>query len=227
MENKELQTRNNDKEVSIYLPSSKSEAWKFAESYCTSSFCPPAYKNKPTDVFLAMAYGDQMGINPLLAICNIAVINAKPAIYGDALIALVNAHPETEHYSDGEEKDGTAWCKITRKGRTVLRKFSIEDAKTAGLWGSNVWKKYPKRMLLMRARGFAIRDLYADVLVGLVIAEEAMDMPRERNISKEKDSQMTKVKEFYDDEPEAKEEPKPEAQKKDDSKLNELFEDGK
>jgi hypothetical protein len=159
----------------MYLPSTKSEAFKLAESFCKSAFCPAAYRGKPADVYLAMAYGSQIGLNPLLAVQNIAVVNGKPTVYGDALTAIAQGHQETESYEDGYKDDGTAFCKVTRKGRTIYREFSVEMAKRAGLWGRNTWAQYPERMLLWRARGWAIRDAFADVLMGLWSVEEAVD----------------------------------------------------
>jgi hypothetical protein len=38
-------------------------------------------------------------------------------------------------------------------------------------------------MLQMRARGFALRDAYPDVLKGLITAEEAQDFPAERDVT--------------------------------------------
>jgi hypothetical protein len=68
-----------------------------------------------------------------------------------------------------------------RKNRKpVVAKFSVEDAKRAGLWGKQgPWSAYPKRMMQMRARGFALRDAFPDVLKGLISAEEAQDYPDE------------------------------------------------
>jgi hypothetical protein len=70
-----------------------------------------------------------------------------------------------------------AVCVAKRKGRTpVTAKFSVEDAKRAGLWAKQgPWSAYPKRMLQMRARGFALRDAFPDVLKGMITAEEAID----------------------------------------------------
>ena len=70
-----------------------------------------------------------------------------------------------------------AVCVAKRKGkRPVEQRFSVDDAKKAGLWGKQgPWQNYPKRMLQMRARGFALRDAFPDALRGLVLAEEAQD----------------------------------------------------
>jgi hypothetical protein len=54
--------------------------------------------------------------------------------------------------------------------------LAVAEAKKAGLWGKGgPWTQYPRRMLQMRARGFALRDAFPDVLRGLVTAEEAAD----------------------------------------------------
>jgi len=56
----------------------------------------------------------------------------------------------------------------------------VEDAKRAGLWAKQgPWTAYPKRMMQMRARGFALRDAFPDVLKGMITAEEAQDYQEE------------------------------------------------
>jgi hypothetical protein len=122
--------------------------------------------------------GNELGLKPIQSLQNIAVINGKPCIYGDACMALVKIHPEfedvTEHF---DEELQAAVCKVKRKGQTVHTSiFSIEDAKKAGLWNrQGPWTQYPRRMLQMRARGFALRDAFPDALQGLILAEEAQD----------------------------------------------------
>jgi hypothetical protein len=119
------------------------------------------------------------------ALQNIAVINGKPSVYGDAAMALVQASPVCEDVEEFFENEGSpnpiAVCIAKRKGRKpVTVKFSVEDAKRAGLWGKQgPWSAYPKRMMQMRARGFALRDAFPDVLKGMITAEEAQDYPDE------------------------------------------------
>jgi hypothetical protein len=119
------------------------------------------------------------------ALQNIAVINGKPSVYGDAMMALVQASAVCEDVEEFFEGEGTpnpvAVCIAKRKNRKpVVAKFSVEDAKRAGLWGKQgPWSAYPKRMMQMRARGFALRDAFPDVLKGLISVEEAQDYPDE------------------------------------------------
>jgi hypothetical protein len=90
------------------------------------------------------------------------------------------AHPAFESIHE-EVVNGVATCTVVRKGMPpVVRKFSIDDAKKAGLWGkAGPWTQYPDRMLQMRPRGFACRDAFPDALRGLISREEAEDIPRE------------------------------------------------
>jgi hypothetical protein len=126
-------------------------------------------------------WGFEIGLAPLQALQNIAVINGKPSIYGDAAMALVQASNVCEDVEEFFEGEGTpnpvAVCIARRKGRKpVTYRFGIEDAKRAGLWGKQgPWAMYPKRMMQMRARGFALRDAFPDVLRGLITSEEAQD----------------------------------------------------
>jgi len=56
----------------------------------------------------------------------------------------------------------------------------VKDAKRAHLWNNpkrDPWMKYPQRMLMARARAYALREGFADCLSGLSIAEEIQDLP--------------------------------------------------
>lgn len=168
-----------------FAPTTMTEAIQFSEMLSGSSMVPKAYQGKPQDVLVCVQWGYEMGLAPMQALQNIAVINGKPSVYGDAMMALVQASPVCEDIEEYIENEGTtnpiAVCVAKRKGRKpVVAKFSVEDAKRAGLWGKGgPWTAYPKRMLQMRARGFALRDAFPDVLKGMITAEEAQDYPDE------------------------------------------------
>jgi hypothetical protein len=158
---------------------------EFSKMLADSSMVPRAYQGKPQDIMVCVQWGYEIGLAPMQALQNIAVINGKPSVYGDAAMALVQASPVCEGIEEFVEGEGTrnpvAVCIAHRKGRKPVRAtFSVEDARRAGLWGKQgPWQAYPKRMLQMRARGFALRDAFPDVLKGLITAEEAADFPDE------------------------------------------------
>ena len=176
-----------------FAPATLTEAVQFSEMLANSSMVPRAYQGKPQDVLVCVQWGYEMGLAPMQALQNIAVINGKPSVYGDAAMALVQASPVCEDVEEYFEDEGTpnpvAVCVAKRKGRKpVTAKFSVEDAKRAGLWGkTGPWQAYPKRMMQMRARGFALRDAFPDVLKGLITAEEAQDYPDEAKPKAAKD----------------------------------------
>ena len=168
-----------------FAPATIDEAIRLAETLARSTMVPRAYQGKPEDILVATIWGKEIGLATLQALQNIAVINGKPSIYGDALMALVQASPVCEDVEEFFEGEGTpnpvAVCVAKRKGRKpVTARFSVEDAKRAGLWAKQgPWSAYPKRMMQMRARGFALRDAFPDVLKGMITVEEAQDYPEE------------------------------------------------
>lgn len=157
------------------------EAMRYAEVIANSEIIPNEYRNKPANVLVAIQMGMELGLPPLQALQNIAVINGRPAVWGDSLLALARAHPAFEWIKETfDDATMTAVCTIKRKGEPEqTRTFSQADAQAAGLWGKNTWKAYPKRMLQMRARSWAIRDVFPDALRGLSVAEEVVDAPTE------------------------------------------------
>ena len=161
------------------------EAFRFANAIVASGFAPKGME-RPESVLVAIQLGAEIGLTPMAALQNTAVINGRPAIYGDAALALVRSSGLLESYKEeeiGEANSDTHGYKVTavRKGeQAAVDTFTVADAKRAKLWGkSGPWSEYPKRMLRFRARGYVLRDLFGDVLKGLRTIEEARDIPAE------------------------------------------------
>jgi hypothetical protein len=159
------------------------DAFRFAKMVAASEFAPKDFKGKPESCLLAIQHGSEVGLSPMQSLQSIAVINGRPTIWGDAALALVQACSVCEYvreYMEGEGDNLTAVCEAKRQGypSPSVSRFSAADAKKAGLWGkTGPWTQYPSRMLQLRARGFALRNAFADALRGLVTAEEAQDYP--------------------------------------------------
>jgi hypothetical protein len=161
-------------------PQTFEQALTFSNYLAESDLVPKDFKGKPGNCLIAMQWGAELGLKPLQALSNIAVINGRAALWGDAVIALARSSAACEHIT--ETDDGfTATCKVKRRGEVEqFRTFSMDDAKAAGLLGkAGPWTQYPKRMRQMRARAFALRDVFPDVLRGMPVAEEVMDTPRD------------------------------------------------
>lgn len=160
------------------------EMMDFARTIANSGLAPKDLQS-PERILVAMQHGLEVGLSPMAAIQSIAVINGRPTLYGDGLMAVARAHPscvdiiETFDRGQGGDDNIVAKCEVQRANQIpVVRTFSVADAKKANLWGkAGPWTQYPKRMLQMRARAFAIRDAFADALKGVRCAEEEMDVP--------------------------------------------------
>lgn len=170
----------------MLVPTNMNEAIQFSEMLASSSLVPKNFQGKPSDILVAVQWGAEVGLPPMSALNGIAVINGKPSLYGDAALSLVTGHPQYGGHQEsieGEEASCTIVRVVNGKEVATVRTFSKKDAERARLWGKmGPWKDYPKRMLAMRARGFAIRDAFPDALKGVVTAEEAADMHMEPGI---------------------------------------------
>ncbi len=159
------------------------DLWRFSQIVARSGFYPKDYENNPAKIAVAIQFGLEVGLKQSSAIWNIAVINGRPAVYGDAALALCmtskdwvqEAFKETIEY-DENGSPVAASCTVQRKGcQPITRTFTMEQAKRAGLAHREIWRAYPERMLQMRARAWALRDAFPDVLKGLSIREEIED----------------------------------------------------
>ena len=170
--------------VDWWNPKGLDEASALAARMAGSSLVPKDYRGKPDDILVAWSLGAPLKLSLLSSLQNIAVVNGRPSIWGDAALAVCRNSPACAYvreWIEGEGNDMVAHCEAMRHGdpEPVHGQFSVQDAKTAGLWGRNTWANYPKRMLQMRARGFALRDAFPDALCGMPITEEVRDITPE------------------------------------------------
>jgi len=188
------------------MPQTLEEAMRLAALLAESSIVPQNFRGKAGDVLVAILQGMDVGLSPIRAVQSVAVINGKPSIYGDAALGVVMASGALEDIAEEYVNPGSgakadevyAVCRVTRKGgRVTEHRFSWADAVRAGLSGKELYKTYPQRMLQMRARAWALRDGFADVLSGLQVREEVEDyspgplttdedlMPRRKSLADE------------------------------------------
>ncbi len=164
------------------VPNNMQGALEYAKVLAGSRLIPKVFQGKPSDVLVAMMWSKTLGVPVLQGLQGIAVINDRPTLWGDLMMAVCQKSGLLTDIAEGfTGKDSaslTATCTVKRKDRPtpITRSFSWADAIQAGLSERNTWKAYPKRMLQMRARSQALRDAFPDVLMGLGSADEAIDM---------------------------------------------------
>jgi ribosome modulation factor len=168
--------------IAALVPQSLDDAFRLSKALAVSGdMVPKHFQSKPEMIMAAIVRGMEIGLAPMQALSNIAVINGRASIWGDALPALLQrAGHSLDSWIEGEGDQMVAVAEVTRgdTGKVYRRTFSVADAKAAGLLGkAGPWQQYRSRMLQMRARSFAARDGAADALMGLQVAEEMQDVP--------------------------------------------------
>ena len=176
--------------------------WRITTVICQTEIAGK-YKDKPEEAFVAIQLGMSVGLNYMQALQSVAVIQGKPALYGDATTALCKASGELVEHDEYWEVDGKrqedydgvsdleqwpddvkAVVMMKRKGikQAKIGHFSVGDARRMGKWNKHteqgylsVWQKHPKDMLMWRARHKAQSVLFADNLRGLIPAKIAAD----------------------------------------------------
>lgn len=183
----ELAIRETTQPAFSLTPRNFSEAMQFAELMAKSDLVPKDYQNKPGNIMVAIQKGYEIGMTPMVALESIAVINGRATLWGDGMLALVQASDVYEWHDESESTATKGVCVVKRMGNEPHRvEFTLEDAKRAGLLGKpGPWQQYTARQMKLRARGFALRDQFADVIKGMVQAEEAMDLPSREPITAE------------------------------------------
>lgn len=168
--------------ISPIVPSDFESAYRLATVISASGMAPKSYGNNINMITVAVLHGLEVGLTPMAALQSIAVINGMPTIWGDGMLALVRASGLLEAIEEtfDEDEDGPtiATCRVKRRGEAwTMQSFTRPEAIRAGLWKkTGPWAQYPRRMMQMRSRSWALRDAFADVLRGMGSAEEMQDM---------------------------------------------------
>ncbi len=168
----------------VMAPRNIEEAVRVAKALVGSGMLPERYKTAES-VFAAMQFASELGLKPMTALRQIAVVKGTPCIFGDLPLSLCLAKGLIEwHKSYYVNKDGKEVDEVSpdvfgsvfeakRRGdiEPIKRTFTFEDAQKAGLLNSPTWKSYPRVMLKYRARSQALKDKFPDALNGIAIAE--------------------------------------------------------
>jgi hypothetical protein len=118
--------------------------------------------------------GRELGIPPMYALSNIAVIQGKPTANAELMLALIY-RDHGDRAITFPESDGQA-CTIAYKRRSWPEahtySFTLDDAKQAGLMSNATWQKYPAAMLRARCVSAVARMAFPDSIAGMHLPEE-------------------------------------------------------
>ena len=143
-----------------------------ARDLISSGFLPAAIKT-PSQFLAIVLKGNELGIPPMQSLSHIHIISGKPTMSAELMLAQVfRLHPKTK-LSYLKRDNETCEMKVTREGSDAsIFKFTLDDAKTAGVMGNPVWKKYPRAMLHARCVSEMARSLFPDAISGVSYTPE-------------------------------------------------------
>jgi hypothetical protein len=193
--------------VSAIVPQTLDDAFRLASALSLSGeMVPEHFRGSAETTMAAIMRGMEVGLTPMQSLANIAVINGRACLWGDSIPAILfNAGHSIDVEVTGEGDGMVATATLIRgdTGQTIVRTFSVVDAKRAGLWGKKgPWQSYPKRMLMHRARFWVARDGAPDALMGFSVAEEVRDEKPIRDITPKREASFAdKIKARSEEKP--------------------------
>lgn len=163
---------------------------KLAQTLSRSDLVPAHFKGKQNDIFGAIQYGRSLGLEVMPALRTIKVIKGTPGLDAQGMIAVImgsgkaDGPVDIQHEKDNNGKIIACTSTWTRQGKTFSKRFSMQDAKNAGIAGNSGWQNYPENMLEWRSIAFASRLAFPDVLNGIYTKDEIEDMQEVQQLKK-------------------------------------------
>lgn len=166
------------------IPRDFTEVQTFAEVLAKSALLPEALRGKAADVVVQILAGRELGLSPMAAIRGIHLIQGKPVLAADTMVAIVLGSGLCEYFMCVEETDAGVTYETKRKGTPKPQRssWSIEDSKRAALNTKENHRLYPRAMMRSRCKAALARDAYPDVLAGVYDPDE-LDVVGSRSVA--------------------------------------------
>lgn len=167
-------------EVTIYNQDILDKTVRMANMFAKSKIIPVGLRNNVEDVFSILVMGQELGINPMNAINSINVVQGRPCLAGQLMVALVRKQfPNALIDIKLNEADKVATCRTARDAAqeeyAYTATWDMAKASAMGLAGRDQYKKQAMNMLKWRAVTESLRVTFPDVLMGLYAQEEFKD----------------------------------------------------
>jgi hypothetical protein len=164
-----------------------------AKMFSSSSLVPKDFQGNIANCAIGINIAKRLGADPFMVLQNIDIIHGRPSFRATFLIAMVNAAGRFEPLQfrmEGDEgkpsRSCVAWTKSKPDGTPLEGpKITLEMAKAEG-WSTkngSKWLTMPELMLRYRAAAFFARLYAPDITLGMMTAEEAVDIGSVRDVT--------------------------------------------
>lgn len=167
------------------------------EKYCGILMKTKHYqKMGPDGVFAIVSKAKILNIHPLEALDGgLYYVQGRVGMSAETMASLIRREG---HSITKDPKSGDTLCilhgKRSDNGDTLTVKFSLDDAKRAGIY-KGVWEKYPATMCFCRCMTMLGRQLFSDVIKGVRYAKDELVEIAKSN-GKHEDLQEAEVEVF-------------------------------
>ena len=128
--------------------------------------------------FALMCVAQADGIPPIKAVQQYHIIDGKPALKSEAMLARFQAAGGKIRWTERTAQRVSLWLSHPQAGELEVT-WDMERAKAAGLAGKNQWKAYPMQMMSARCISEGVRALCPACLGGFYTPEEERDMAQD------------------------------------------------
>lgn len=168
---------------SLTTKSGFEHALRVGQFLSKSRFIPDLYRDNVVDCTLAMILAGQLGVHPLVYMHEVSPVKGKPCATGKFITALINQSGllkdrlSFEWRGTGESFGCRAYGTLKKTGEVLHGTWiTMEMVKGEGWISNSKWRTMPEQMFKYRAAAFFGRAFMPEVLLGLMMHDEVVDV---------------------------------------------------
>jgi len=160
-------------DVAAFEPASIDEALAVSKLLVSSRLLPRSI-TAPEAAFAVIVTGRELGLSAMQALRAIHIVEGKPTLSADLMVALVKRSEACLFFRLVESSAAVATYEAHRRGEPSPTRlsFSMDEAKAAGVTGKDNWRKYPAAMLRARCAAALARAVFPDLVLGVYDPDE-------------------------------------------------------
>jgi len=159
--------------VGAIVPRTIDEVARLAKMAAESGL---AKTTSPQAAGMLICAGLEIGLTPMQALLGMHMVEGRPTLAADTIVALVVRRTDVcEYWRPIESTAERHTIETKRRGpefQPVRRTWTMDDAKRAGLAGKVIWQRYPGDMLRHRCATALAREVFPDVIAGMAYTRE-------------------------------------------------------
>ena len=161
---------------------------KVAQYYAKTDFVPATFKGKPENCAIAIDMATRMNMNPIMVMQQMYIVNGKPSISSQLIIALINNCGQFEplrfetNGKTGDDFGIRAWTyRKNDKDNRLEGTWITQKMVKASHWGAK-WQEIPEQMYKYRAAVFWARVNAPEITMGFYAQDEVEEPSFSENI---------------------------------------------